>query len=145
MLRLRRFSPNDMDELINISNTSLGESYSPSLYISIYNYWPEGFIIAEDAGNIIGFIAGVLQEGQGSRILMIAVKEQFRCKGIGTMLFNAYVNECALIALKYISLEVRVSNSIAIRFYTRFGFMMVRELKGYYNDGEDGYQMWKTL
>lgn len=40
---------------------------------------------------------------------------------------------------------MRVSNETAIAFYRRFGFTRVRRVRGYYEDGEDGWRMqWKS-
>jgi ribosomal-protein-alanine N-acetyltransferase len=44
-----------------------------------------------------------------------------------------------------VTLEVRVGNANAIHFYTRFGFAVTDLLRGYYTDGENGYQMARYL
>lgn len=102
-------------------------------------------MVAEYMGELVGFAAGTISGQQSARILMLAVVNEFRCRGIGTMLLNAFMNECALKGVRTISLEVRKSNSIAVKFYTRFGFQILKILPRYYSDGEDGYQMWKNL
>ncbi|MCK5548055.1 MAG: GNAT family N-acetyltransferase [Thermoplasmata archaeon] len=145
MLRLRKFSPSDLSEIMKLSYSSLGEDYSPSLYMNIYSYWPEGFMVAEDAGSIIGFVAGVLSDNHSARILLLAVRDDLRFRGTGTMLFNAFLNESALRGLKAISLEVRKSNTSAIRFYTRLGFQISGEITKYYSNGEGAYQMLRHL
>jgi ribosomal-protein-alanine N-acetyltransferase len=96
-------------------------------------------------GAIVGFINGVMSEDKSARVLMLAVREEFRHRGIGTALLQAFMNEAALKGTKAIHLEVRNSNAGAIRFYNRFGFQIVRELPRYYADGENGYQMWRSL
>jgi len=145
MLRLRQFSPTDIGEIASLVYTSLGEKYSQSTYLNIYSQWPKGFVIAEQGGQLVGFIAGVLAEHQSARILMLGVKEKFRCQGIGSILLKNLMNESALKGLKSVHLEVRKSNVTAIRFYTRFGFQIAKVLPRYYSDGEDGYQMWRSL
>lgn len=145
MLRLRQFSTSDLGKIMKITHATLGESYSSNLYINIYNSWREGFMVAEYMGELVGFAAGTISEQHSARILMLAVVDEFRCRGIGTMLLNAFMNECALKGIRTISLEVRKSNSIAVKFYTRFGFQIIKILPRYYSDGEDGYQMWKNL
>ena len=45
-----------------------------------------------------------------------------------------------------ISLEVRVSNKVAINLYEKFGFITMRTRKSYYQDNhEDAYEMAKAL
>ena len=145
MLRLRFFSPTDLEELADLVRTSLGENYSQGLYMNIYNTWREAFIIAEENGRIIGFVAGVISENQSARILMLAVRTEFRCRGIGTMLVNSFMNATVMKGLRSVHLEVRKSNASAIRLYTRFGFQITTTLPAYYSDGEDGLQMWRAL
>ena len=40
-----------------------------------------------------------------------------------------------------IYLEVRVSNTQAVRMYQRLGFQIKSRLRSYYRDGEDAYLM----
>ena len=45
--------------------------------------------------------------------------------------------------IKYITLEVRVSNTAAINLYTKYGFSSFGTRKGYYqNNNEDALIMW---
>lgn len=41
-----------------------------------------------------------------------------------------------------ITLEVRVSNVVAVDFYKKFGFEVERQVPKYYNDGEDALIMY---
>jgi ribosomal-protein-alanine N-acetyltransferase len=145
MLVIKPFSHSDLNDIVALTRISLGENYTHTLYHNISENWPTGFLVAQDSGHIIGFIAGVLADNQSARILMLAVREGWRCRGIGTALLNAFMRECGLKGLKAVHLEVRKSNVIAIRFYSRFGFQMINVLPRYYADGEDGYQMWRSL
>jgi ribosomal-protein-alanine N-acetyltransferase len=145
MLVIRPFSPPDLNEVIALTRISLGENYTHTMYHNISQNWQRGFLVAEENGRVIGFIAGVLADNNSARILMLAVTEGFRCRGIGTALLNAFMKECGLRGLKAVHLEVRISNAIAIRFYSRFGFQAINVLPRYYSDGEDGYQMWRSL
>ena len=43
-----------------------------------------------------------------------------------------------------LTLEVRVSNTAAIKLYENFGLKSVGRRKGYYEDGEDALIMWNT-
>jgi ribosomal-protein-alanine N-acetyltransferase len=40
-----------------------------------------------------------------------------------------------------VTLEVRVSNQAAIRFYERMGFQLTGRVSGYYTNGEDAFRM----
>lgn len=73
-----------------------------------------------------------------------SVLDEYRNKGIGTKLLAHLIS----IAINYrvinITLEVRVSNNIAINLYKKFGFREVALRKYYYGD-EDGILMEKQV
>jgi [ribosomal protein S18]-alanine N-acetyltransferase len=143
---LRGFRPSDIPFVATIVAEALHERYDPSLYSSLSAEWPEGFLIAADARDLpIGFLLGVNQvEGEG-RILMFAVDRPHRLGGIGTLLMDAFLERCRARAFRRVTLEVRVSNATAIRFYTRYEYSVVDLLRSYYSDGENGYQMARDL
>lgn len=145
MITLREFTPKDLYPIIEIVRESLREEYNPNFYIHLHNLWPEGFILAEQNKNIVGFINGVKTTYREARILMLAVQKEMRNRGIGTQLVESFINYCNIGDIKFVTLEVRVSNEIAIRFYTRMGFVITNLLPRFYKDGDDGYQMWKNL
>jgi ribosomal-protein-alanine N-acetyltransferase len=139
---LRGFRVSDVPYIVPIVADALREHYDPALYPSLSATWPDGFLVATDPSDVpIGFLLGVHQvEGEG-RVLMFAVDREHRGRGLGTVLMNAFLAECRTKHLRRITLEVRVSNATAIRFYTRYRFSVVDMLRGYYSDGENGYQM----
>jgi [ribosomal protein S18]-alanine N-acetyltransferase len=140
--QLRRFHPHDIPVIADIVRDSLHENYDDSLYLSLGQQWPDGFLVAADAlGRPVGFLLGVMQVDKEGRILMFAVDRAHRAQGIGTQLMQAFLERCRSQGLRRVTLEVRVSNATAIRFYTDFRFSVTDLLRTYYSDGEDGYQM----
>lgn len=74
----------------------------------------------------------------------IFVKEEYRGRGIGTKLMSYLVSEAIHNKVINITLEVRVSNNIAINLYKKFGFREVAIRKYYYGD-EDAILMEKQV
>ncbi|HEV2165801.1 MAG TPA: GNAT family N-acetyltransferase [Thermoplasmata archaeon] len=139
---LRLFQGRDVTPIARIVAESLHEHYDPSLYFSLSQPWPDGFLVAVDpADRPVGFLLGVGQVPGEARILMFAVDRAHRTRGVGTRLMEAFLERCRAKLLRRATLEVRVGNATAIRFYTRFGFSVTDLLRGYYSDGENGYQM----
>jgi len=97
--------------------------------------------VIEEMGRIVGFVFGVMSSEVECRVLMLAVKKEYRNQGIGTMLLNRFLMEGANRGVGLISLEVRASNLSGIRFYQRLGFMMTGRIPNYYSNGEDGYTL----
>jgi ribosomal-protein-alanine N-acetyltransferase len=121
---------------------ALHERYEPSLYATLSQQWPEGFLIAADpTDRPLGFLLGVSQVESEARILMFAVEQGWRAQGVGTRLMEQFLVRAQARGLRRVTLEVRVSNATAIRFYTRFRFSVIDRLPAYYSDGENGYQM----
>jgi ribosomal-protein-alanine N-acetyltransferase len=145
VLRLRPFSPNDIPAVASVVRESLRENYPATIYLDIHKWWRDGFLIAEEDGRIVGFLSGVSNAPQNARILMLGVLAPYRRRGIGSALMDAFLQQCALRAMRTVELEVRVSNANAIQFYRRYGFQIAGTLPRFYTDGEDGYKMIRHL
>jgi ribosomal-protein-alanine N-acetyltransferase len=145
-LRLRGFRASDVPVVARIVADALHEHYDTSLYYSLGQQWPAGFLIAVDGSDQpLGFLLGVSQVEGEARILMFAVERGWRTRGVGTALMTEFLERCRAGGMRRSTLEVRVSNVSAIRFYTRFRFGVTDLLRGYYSDGESGYQMARDL
>jgi ribosomal protein S18 acetylase RimI-like enzyme len=143
---LRGFHPRDVERISEIVSEALHEHYEPSLYPQLGQQWPEGFLVAADPeGYPAGFLLGVNQAEGEARVLMFAVHQPWRTQGVGNTLMRAFLERCRVRGIRRVTLEVRVSNATAIRFYTRFGFSVTDLLRTYYSDGENGYQMAREL
>ncbi len=143
---LRGFRPTDVPFISAIVADALHEHYDPSLYQSLGTEWPDGFLVAADPSDVpVGFLLGVSQVDREARILMFAVARGHRTAGIGTLLMTAFLDRCRARGYGRVTLEVRVSNATAIRFYTRFLYSVIDLLRAYYSDGENGYQMAREL
>ena len=95
------------------------------------------YFVYEEDGEIVGYInCWVIDNTQ---ILNFAVSKEFRNKGIGDLLYK----EVEKVSDGLVSLEVRVSNLNAIKFYQKRGFVEVAIRKGYYSNGEDAILMIK--
>jgi len=99
----------------------------------------------DPAGVPRGFLLGVNQVPEEGRILMFAVDRDWRQRGLGSALMSRFIELCRERGLRRVTLEVRVGNVNAIRFYTRFGFSVTDLLPSYYSDGENGYQMTRAV
>ncbi len=144
-MHLRGFSIDDLPSVYNLACTTLSERYDPNLFVTISSSWPEGFIVVESPWGIKAFLLGVMTSSIHSRVLMLAVSPELRRKGIGTMLMDRYLEESRRKGAKVLTLEVRKGNVGAMEFYQRFNFQPVDVIRGYYNDGEDAYQMQRMI
>ncbi len=88
--------------------------------------------VAEFGGKVVGYLTftSIFDELQ---IANIAVSEKYRRLHLATQLIEMLINYGVEKLISVITLEVRISNSAAINFYSKMGFVAVGERKGYYS------------
>lgn len=145
MILVRPFSPTDMPWVMDIVRQSLGETYPPSLYLTVHNLWQDGFLVLQADGLVVGFVATVPAGERLARVLMLAVRPESRGRGYAQRLMAELYVKCLAKGYDTITLEVRKSNTDAISFYERQGFVVSGDIKSFYSNGEDAYKMTKTL
>jgi ribosomal-protein-alanine N-acetyltransferase len=84
------------------------------------------------SGNrLIGY--GVMSVGAGeAHILNLCIDMASRCQGIGRRLLDYLIDRGAVAGMSEAFLEVRPSNTAAIRLYLSLGFEQVGMRRGYY-------------
>ena len=83
------------------------------------------------ADRVIGY--GVMSVGAGeAHILNLCVDAGFRCQGIGRRMLDYLLDKGAAAGMSEAFLEVRPSNTAAIRLYLSLGFDQVGMRRGYY-------------
>lgn len=145
MIVTRPFSPTDLPAVTRIVKESLGETYPPSLYLTVHNLWREGFIVVSENGEVVGFVAAVPTGSKVARVLMLAVLPKSRGRSLGQRLMEELYANCKAKGLDTVILEVRKSNKRGIAFYERQGFSIYGEIKEFYSNGEDAWKMMKVL
>jgi len=76
---------------------------------------------------------GVMSFGAGeAHILNLCVTESWRCRGVGRRLLGALIERATSAGMSEAFLEVRPSNTSAIRLYQALGFEQVGMRRGYY-------------
>ncbi len=146
---------NDLERITYINRVCLPENYSDYFFVDLHRKFPETFIIAEEDGEVVGYIMcrietslssfvfrGLVKKGH---IVSVAVLPSCRGKGIGAALVSKAMENMRLYNAKQCFLEVRLTNTPAINLYRGLGFQVSRTIKGYYADGADAYVMARNL
>jgi ribosomal-protein-alanine acetyltransferase len=145
VLKIRKFKPTDMFSVIKLASDTLTERYNPNLFNYFYETLPNGFIVAEMAHKIIGFLVGVKLNSEKAKILMISVLENYRKQNIGSQLLTKFLKEMEIEKVKFLELEVRTDNKKAIEFYKKHGFSTKQKITEFYQYGESAYTMVKEI
>ena len=153
--KLRKFLPDDLQNVMQINRVCLPENYSDFFFMDLHQRFPETFIVAEEDGKIAGYImcrievglsnfgfSGLIRKGH---VVSIAVLPQYRRKGGAQALITRALDGMQFYKAKQCFLEVRVTNDAATSLYKKLGFEVSRTIEGYYSDGEDAYVMTKKL
>ena len=74
-------------------------------------------------------------------VVSVAVLDQFRGSGIGSALVEEAFKGVKEKQCDEMYLEVRCSNTDAVRLYEKLGMSVKQRLRSYYRDGEDAYMM----
>jgi ribosomal-protein-alanine N-acetyltransferase len=149
--RLRKFNTNDLERITYINRTCLPENYSDYFFVDLHRRFPETFIVAEENGEVVGYIMCRIETGLSSfvfrglikkgHIVSVAVLPEYRRKGIGEALVVKAMESMRLYKAKQCFLEVRITNTAAVDLYKKLGFEVSRTIRGYYADGEGAYVM----
>jgi ribosomal-protein-alanine acetyltransferase len=130
-----------MFTVIKLASETLTEQYNPSLFNYFYETFPQGFIVAERAHKIVGFIVGVRLNIKTAKILMLSVSKQHRRQKIGLTLLNEFLKKLSKEKIKTIELEVRTDNKKAISFYQNNNFKIIGKTNEFYQNGKNAYTM----
>ncbi len=87
--------------------------------------------VAEIDHIVIGY--GVMSTGAGeAHVLNLCVGEEYRFRGIGSQLLEHLLEFAGSLGVSDVFLEVRPSNTVAIRLYQSRGFAQIGVRRGYY-------------
>jgi len=103
------------------------------------------YYVAEVDDHVVGY-AGMWHVMDELHITNVAVHPDYQGRSIGNQLLEALIGFSASGPYKGMTLEVRVSNEVAINLYKKYGFEKLGIRRGYYQDNkEDAMVMWKEL
>ena len=152
---IRPFKPADLEQVMSINRQCLPENYTTFFFMDLYERFPETFIVAEEDGELVGYVMCRIETGIPSfriirimkrgHVISIAVLPKYQRQGVGYALMQEAMNAMLHYNAKECYLEVRTSNIPAVDLYKKMGFDIARTIRGYYADGEDAYIMSRKL
>ena len=101
----------------------------------------EEIAVYEYDGTVVGFVQYMVLY-EVLELLYIVIDEKYRKNGFGSQIVQ-FLEEIP--GVERIILEVRKSNSSGVEFYKKNGVTVLREIKNYYDNGEDAYSMEKVI
>ena len=143
MIGVRRLTYADLPQVVAIERRAFPAPWSLAMFVLELSK-PGGICLAASAHGRLAAYLVCSRYDIVWHIMNVAVDPDVRSEGIGTALLERLLEEVGDPAARY-TLEVRTSNTGAIRLYERFGFRAAGMRRRYYQDnGEDALIMWRT-
>jgi ribosomal-protein-alanine N-acetyltransferase len=145
-LLIEKFDPVEINEILEIERNAFEkkEAFPKEYFLELSKKWPEGFLVAKLSGEIVGYAIGEKNKDSGL-IISVAVKKEWRRRGIGIKLIEKLLENFKKEGMKIVFLHVREENKEAINFYQALGFKIIELVENYYSNGENAYLMEKSL
>jgi [ribosomal protein S18]-alanine N-acetyltransferase len=127
---IRPMRVGDVADVVAIERTSYQFPWSEGIFRDCLRV---GYVcrVMTVARQVIAY--GVMSIGAGeAHILNLCVSEAYRCRGVGKRLLRSLIERATAAGMAEAFLEVRPSNTAAIRLYLSMGFEQVGTRRGYY-------------
>jgi len=141
---IRKLEEKDVKKVVELEEKIFGETLGENMLINEINNPLVWFYVILKDNDVIGYIGGYFFQDDGE-ILNFLIDEAYQHQGYGTKLFNFILEKARNESIKKVTLEVRKSNIIAQKFYTKNKFKEISIRKNYYKNGEDAIVMLKEL
>ncbi len=140
---IRGIQSSDTKRLSEIEEASFSHPWSEESFKELLTIDYARYLVAEEDGEVVGSAGMRIIAGEGN-IDNVVVDEKNRNRGIAGMLIDELIKLGESEGIYDYTLEVRVSNSAAIKVYERAGFKGEGVRPHFYEDPtEDALIMWR--
>jgi len=137
-----------LDEILklNLRCFKAGENYTKYTFSYLLNE-PNclSYRMVTPNEQMVGFVFVIADESGAGHITTIGVAPEHRRRGLANKLLRHAEEALQKRSVNTVMLEVRVSNIAAQNLYREFNYSIAQRLLSYYNNGEDGFLMVKSL
>jgi len=146
LFQLRMMMVRDLDSVMLVEKRSFTSPWSRQAFLTeLVDNQLARYLVADYDGRVVGYAGVWLIAGEG-HVTNIAVDPDFRGRQLGESLLVGLMSLCLAQNVLRMTLEVRVSNTVAQRLYQKHGFESVGLRTGYYTDNnEDAMIMWADV
>ena len=141
--KIEKMEQKHIDEVLQIEELCYGaHHWSKDSFLTELNNKISSYKCITFNNKCIGYI-GFWKIIDEAHITNLSIHPNFQNKKMAQNLLLNMIDECYKEKIKYITLEVRVSNEKAISLYEKFGFKSLGIRKNYYQDNnESALIMW---
>lgn len=140
---IRKLQEADIEPLAKIEAEAFSMPWSPKDFADLLSRSYCTYLVAEIEGQVVGS-AGMTNICNEGNIDNVVVAEGFRGQGIARKLLQELLALGEREGVEAFTLEVRVSNTVAIHVYEKLGFVSEGIRPGFYEKPmEDAMIMWR--
>jgi ribosomal-protein-alanine N-acetyltransferase len=140
--QIRKMQFNDLPRVVEIERACFGERWTLGAFQNELANKASTYFVATLEDAIIGY-AGYWLILEEAHITTIGVDPRQQGNGYGELLLIDLIEHAATAGAKWVTLEVRASNTAAQNLYDKYGFTSLGRRRGYYQDNnEDALIMW---
>ncbi|NLO93912.1 MAG: ribosomal protein S18-alanine N-acetyltransferase [Clostridiaceae bacterium] len=142
---VRSMKKQDVDGVYEVERASFTSPWTKYMLVEELSNSKAHYMVIDADGEILGY-CGFWKIIDEAHITNVAVHPEYRGQGYGRVLISAMIQRAKELDVIAMTLEVRVSNDIAISLYKDFGFVASGVRKNYYQDNsEDALIMWLKM
>ena len=131
---------------LNLRCFKSGENYTKFTFSYLLNEANTlSYRVVTPTDQMVAFVFVMTNTDGTGHITTIGVAPEHRRRGLAHKLLVHTEESLRKRDVNTVMLEVRVSNLPAQNLYREFGYAIVQRLSNYYNNGEDGFLMVKSL
>jgi [ribosomal protein S18]-alanine N-acetyltransferase len=145
-LIIRDYQQSDFERLYDIDHEAFTEDIAYS-HLELQYYLRSRrcrTLVAEDEGQVIGFVIGCSEKKRLGHIITIDVMPHRQRQRLGSQLLSEIESWLWESGAEVIYLETPVDDAGARGFYEKHGYFVIEEIEGYYNGSLDAVVMMKT-
>lgn len=131
---------------LNIRCFKNGENYTRHTFSYLLNE-PNtlSYRIVTERDEMVGFIFVMMGDNGAAHLTTIGIAPEHRRRQLAERLLAHMESALQKRGASTVMLEVRVGNLGAQNLYRKVGYSVVQRITNYYNNGEDGFLMMKSL
>lgn len=131
---------------LNLRCFKSGENYTKFTFSYLINESNTlSYRVVTPTDQMVAFVFVMTDTDGTGHITTIGVAPEHRRRGLANKLLRHTEEALRKRDINTLMLEVRVGNKSAQNLYHAFGYAIVQRLNNYYNNGEDGFLMVKSL
>ncbi len=144
MIKIRKMTEADIPRVAELEKLIFTDPWSEKVYRETFTIPGVEYVVVcdDDTGEIVG-AAGVRNIVGTGEITNVMLLPEYRGRGIGKQMLTQLLERGRKLGANDFTLEVRESNTVAIKLYESLGFESAGKRPGFYsNPAEDAVIYW---